>query len=189
MRAAAPWCPAGHEPPPVRPRRRGRGRCPRWPGTPSGARGAGERLLAHARAAEVCEEGRTRYVKDTPTALVRLGARTAWTLATGQGVVVAVVDTGVADANAHFPDGVVLPGTSFVGGSPRTDPRAHGTAVAGIIAARSIGDRWRAWKLPRRRWSSRSRSFPTRRATTTAGSRSARSRTASAMPRARAPAS
>ena len=93
------------------------------------------------RAAEVCEEGRTRYVKDTPTALVRLGARNAWTLATGQGVVVAVVDTGVADANAHFPDGVVLPGRSFVGGSPRTDPRAHGTAVAGIIAARSIGDR------------------------------------------------
>jgi subtilisin family serine protease len=47
----------------------------------------------------------------------------------------------VADANAHFPDGVLLPGRSFVGGSPRQDPRAHGTAVAGIIAARPLGDR------------------------------------------------
>jgi len=94
-----------------------------------------------ASAAQPCEEGRTRYVKDTPAALVRLGARTAWGLATGRGVVVAVVDTGVADANAHFPDGVLLAGRSFAGGSARTDPRAHGTAVAGIIAARPLGDR------------------------------------------------
>lgn len=110
------------------------------PGAP-GARAveSGPPALPHAAAA--CEEGRTRYVKDTPTALVRLGARSAWALATGRGVVVAVVDSGVADANAHFPDGVVLPGRSFVGGSARTDPRAHGTAVAGIIAARSLGDR------------------------------------------------
>ena len=77
--------------------------------------------------AQACEQGRTRYVKDTPAALVRLGARAAWNLATGKGVVVAVVDTGVADANAHFPEGVLLPGRSFVGGSARTDPRAHGT--------------------------------------------------------------
>ena len=92
-------------------------------------------------AAQACEEGRTRYVEDTPAALVRLGARRAWGLATGRGVVVAVVDTGVADANAHFPDGVLLPGRSFAGGSPRQDPRAHGTAVAGIVAARPLGDR------------------------------------------------
>ena len=92
-------------------------------------------------AAEPCEEGRTRYVKDTPAALLRLGARKAWTMATGQGVVVAVVDSGVADANAHFPEGVLLPGRSFAGGSPRADERTHGTAVAGIIAARPLGDR------------------------------------------------
>ncbi len=88
-----------------------------------------------------CEEGRTQYITDTPTALVRLGAREAWTMATGAGVTVAVVDSGVADANAHFPDGVVLPGTSFVGGSARQDPLTHGTAVAGTIAARPIGSR------------------------------------------------
>ena len=92
-------------------------------------------------AAEACEEGRTRYVADTPAALVRLGARKAWTMVTGRGVTVAVVDSGVADANAHFPEGVLLDGRSFAGGSPRRDERTHGTAVAGIIAARSIGDR------------------------------------------------
>ena len=92
-------------------------------------------------AAQACEEGRTRYVEDTPAALVRLGARRAWGMATGRGVVVAVVDTGVADANAHFPDGVLLPGRSFAGGRPAQDPRAHGTAVAGIVAARPLGDR------------------------------------------------
>ncbi len=76
-----------------------------------------------------------------PAALVRLAARRAWPLATGAGVTVAVVDTGVAPSNAHFPDGVVLPGRSFVGGSARTDARLHGTAVAGIVAARPLGAR------------------------------------------------
>jgi membrane-anchored mycosin MYCP len=107
-----------------------------------GAVGPGGTASAAAPlAAQACEQGRTRYVKDTPAALVRLGARTAWRVATGKGVVVAVVDTGVADANAHFPDGVLLAGRSFAGGSARTDPRAHGTAMAGIIAARPLGDR------------------------------------------------
>ncbi|MGL5860735.1 MAG: S8 family serine peptidase, partial [Phycicoccus sp.] len=78
---------------------------------------------------------------DRPTALARLGASRAWASATGAGVVVAVVDTGVAAANVHFPDGVVLPGRTFAGGSPREDPAGHGTAVAGIIAARDIGPR------------------------------------------------
>ena len=89
-------------------------------------------------AGEPCEEGRTLYVTDTPAGLIRLGARKAWTLATGRGVTVGVVDSGVA-RNAHFPAGSVLDGTSVVGGSARTDGRLHGTAVAGIIAARSLG--------------------------------------------------
>ena len=106
-----------------------------------GPAGATASVRGLAVAAEACEEGRTRYVADTPAALVRLGARKAWTMATGKGVTVAVVDSGVADANAHFPRGVLLPGRSFAGGSARQDERTHGTAVAGIIAARSIGDR------------------------------------------------
>ncbi len=91
-------------------------------------------------AGEPCEEGRTQYVTDTPAGLIRLGAQRAWPLATGRGVTVAVVDSGVA-RNAHLPDGVVLEGHSLVGGSPRTDGRLHGTAVAGIIAARSLAPR------------------------------------------------
>lgn len=85
-----------------------------------------------------CEEGRTRYVSDTPAALTRLGATRAWQVATGRGVVVAVVDSGVSERNTHFPDGVLLSGRSFAGGSPRSDERTHGTAVAGIIAARPV---------------------------------------------------
>ena len=107
-----------------------------------GAVGPGrQRVRPAPLAAQACEQGRTRYVKDTPAAAGT--ARRPHGVGPGhrQGVVVAVVDTGVADANAHFPDGVLLPGRSFAGGSPRTDPRAHGTAVAGIVAARPLGDR------------------------------------------------
>jgi membrane-anchored mycosin MYCP len=92
-------------------------------------------------AAVTCEEGRVQYVTDIPTALGRLSAPDAWATATGATVTVAVVDSGVAAANAHFTDDVILPGKSFVGGSPIEDRRGHGTAVAGIIAARSIGPR------------------------------------------------
>ncbi|PRY56313.1 type VII secretion-associated serine protease mycosin [Knoellia remsis] len=95
-------------------------------------------LTAEARP---CTEGQTRYVAEAPAALSRLGARKAWELATGKGVVVAVVDSGVAANNVHFPKGSVLPGRSFVGGPATTDESGHGTAIAGIIAARSIGDR------------------------------------------------
>lgn len=92
-------------------------------------------------AAADCEEGRTQYVPDTPAGLIRLAAPRAWPLATGAGVTVAVVDSGVASANAHFPDGVVLDGRSFVGGSASVDRRLHGTAIAGIIAARPLAPR------------------------------------------------
>ncbi|MGG5260884.1 S8 family serine peptidase [Phycicoccus avicenniae] len=99
---------------------------------------AGPRAPAGAlTAAEPCEEGRTQYVTDTPPALNRLAAKRAWALATGRGVTVAVVDSGIA-RNAHFRSGAVLEGRSFAGGSPRTDGRLHGTAVAGIIGARSL---------------------------------------------------
>lgn len=95
-------------------------------------------LPVSAAAPEACVEGTTRYVADTPSALTRLGANRAWQLATGRGVVVAVVDSGVADRNRHFPDGALVGGRSFVGGSARSDERTHGTAVAGIVAARPV---------------------------------------------------
>src|SRR2546428_2518698 len=48
---------------------------------------------------------------------------------------IAVLDTGI---DASHPDlaGRVLLGTSFVGGDPTVDPNGHGTALAGIAAAK-----------------------------------------------------
>ncbi|HET7358109.1 MAG TPA: S8 family peptidase [Nocardioidaceae bacterium] len=69
-------------------------------------------------------------------ALNRLDAENLWAQQPGDGVTVAVVDTGV---DAAHPDlaGVVLPGTDLVspGGDGSADGNGHGTHVAGIIAA------------------------------------------------------
>jgi type VII secretion-associated serine protease mycosin len=63
----------------------------------------------------------------------------AQAISRGDGVVVAVVDTGV---DADHPDlaGAVLPGRSFVSDpDAHLDPVGHGTAMAGLIAARGGG--------------------------------------------------
>ncbi|MBI2684198.1 MAG: S8 family serine peptidase [Actinobacteria bacterium] len=62
-----------------------------------------------------------------------IGAPTAWQTSRGGGVVVAVVDTGVAEA----PDleGQLLPGWNAIDGTDdATDDNGHGTHVAGTIA-------------------------------------------------------
>jgi type VII secretion-associated serine protease mycosin len=67
-------------------------------------------------------------------------------ISTGKGVTVAVIDSGVA----NHPDlaGSVLNGTDFVdpGGSGRRDTDGHGTAMAGLIAARGNKSRG-AWGI------------------------------------------
>jgi type VII secretion-associated serine protease mycosin len=106
---------------------------------------AGAQLLvapAAVRADESpqCEVGKTQYVTSSSYAIASLGVPPSWSLATGKGVTVAVVDSGVDAGNAHL-RGAVLPGVSFVPGSATEDILGHGTGVAGIIAARSLGDR------------------------------------------------
>jgi subtilisin family serine protease len=56
-------------------------------------------------------------------------------VSTGRGVAVAVIDTGV---DASHPDlaGAITAGTDFVGGDGRRDSNGHGTAMAGLVAAR-----------------------------------------------------
>ncbi|GAB3447900.1 type VII secretion-associated serine protease mycosin [Phycicoccus ginsengisoli] len=89
-------------------------------------------------AAAQCEPGKVQYVPEEPPALQRLNARFAWTLATGRGVVVAVVDSGVDARNAHF-KGALVAGRSFVPKLPADrDDLGHGTAVAGEIVARGV---------------------------------------------------
>lgn len=89
-------------------------------------------------AADQCTEQKVQYSAETPYALKRLNAPYAWTVATGRGVVVAVVDSGVAAGNAHL-RGALVPGTSLVPKlSATTDASGHGTAVAGEIAARPV---------------------------------------------------
>ncbi|XVX18990.1 S8 family serine peptidase [Actinomycetota bacterium] len=94
--------------------------------------------------AQECRAGRVRYDSATPPALLRLGAERAWTMATGAGVTVAVVDSGVNGRNGHFSSdpasptgGRLLDGATVVPGttSATEDLAGHGTAAAGIIAA------------------------------------------------------
>src|SRR5439155_23371698 len=74
--------------------------------------------------------------KSVPWTIQRLGVSRAWELTKGDGVTVAVIDTGV-DASVPQLSGHVLPGTDVVngGGAANNDCLGHGTFVAGIIAA------------------------------------------------------
>ncbi|MDT0347687.1 S8 family serine peptidase [Streptomyces litchfieldiae] len=82
-----------------------------------------------------------------------LGLRQAWDLSTGEDVLVGVVDSGVDAGHPDLAGDAVIRGSEFTvvpterqarrtTPAPRQDCSGHGTAVAGLIAARrSAGDR------------------------------------------------
>ncbi len=108
-------------------------------GIPSPASAAGPSKTVVAATTQSQCTASTR-VPETPAALSSLQSSSAWPLTKGAGVTVAIVDSGVA-ANPHL-DGIVLPGVNLVpdgtDGAGRTDNYAHGTVIAGQIAAQLI---------------------------------------------------
>lgn len=76
-------------------------------------------------------------IKSTPWSLQRVLLDELWSQATGAGVKVAVVDTGVDADNPQLKEALLPGGEDFVGKTDGTkDTVGHGTEVAGIIAAR-----------------------------------------------------
>ncbi len=79
------------------------------------------------------------YVRDQQWALNAFAAKDVWAESQGQGVTVAVVDSGV---DASHPDltGQVLEGKDFTGGgNAQEDKMGHGTSMASIIAGHGHG--------------------------------------------------
>ena len=107
----------------------------------TGALTGGAAVSNGTDAADSCSKDKVAYVADAPPALAELASDRSWALATGTGVLVAVVDSGVEAGNAHFATGL-LSGVNLVpddgDADGFSDDDGHGTAVAGVIAARPV---------------------------------------------------
>ncbi len=93
-----------------------------------------------AKANAQCRAGVKNYVTEQPWTTDLYQYSMLHTYATGEGVTVAVIDSGVNTANPHF-QGAIVDGTSFLKDDITNgagDTYGHGTVVAGIIAARKI---------------------------------------------------
>ncbi|MGO2746711.1 S8 family serine peptidase [Microbacterium sp.] len=98
-------------------------------------------VLPAATSGQTCTAENPVLAPQTPEALLLLGAEDAHLTATGKGVVVAVVDSGIDASNPHLSP-AVIGGIDLVGDGERsdglTDMTGHGTAIAGQIAARPV---------------------------------------------------
>lgn len=107
-------------------------------GNVTSADAGGEGDLTADANGDACERGTHRLIPERPLAHAQLGADNTWPYATGHGWVVAVIDSGVAVDNEHL-TGAVMPGIDLVGDTAGlVDEDGHGTAIAGIIAARPV---------------------------------------------------
>ncbi|GIG27055.1 type VII secretion-associated serine protease [Cellulomonas denverensis] len=101
----------------------------------------GQPAALAADADDACTPGTVVWMDPEPPAHALLQTDLAWTVTRGEGALVAVVDSGVDGGNAHLSDAVVSgldlvqDGSSSLG---LTDADGHGTAIAGIIAAREV---------------------------------------------------
>ncbi|WP_239646280.1 S8 family serine peptidase [Bifidobacterium cuniculi] len=87
-----------------------------------------------------CQAGVKNYVMTRPWTSDLFELETLHERATGAGVTVAVVDSGVDDDNPHL-KGALLEGASYVDldkSHGMEDTYNHGTIIAGIIAARKV---------------------------------------------------
>ncbi|GAA3659499.1 S8 family serine peptidase [Microbacterium marinilacus] len=91
-----------------------------------------------AQASQGCDVGQRVLVPEESYVVDRLGLESAWEVTRGDGVVVAVVDSGVQARNAHFASALTEGTTTFSGGDAGADVYGHGTLVAGLIAARRV---------------------------------------------------
>ncbi|MGL5859206.1 MAG: S8 family serine peptidase [Angustibacter sp.] len=101
------------------------------------ASSAGVASQPAAAAPSRCTEPGFIHQTEVPWALERLAPQRGWPLSHGDGVLVAVIGTGIDASNAQFAPKQVRPGASMIGGGPAsTDCDGTGTFVAGLIAAR-----------------------------------------------------
>lgn len=84
-----------------------------------------------------CTPGVVQFTPETPIPMTQLQPALASAISTGTGTTVAVVDSGIDASNPQLV-GAIAGGVDLVGdgAGPYTDIDGHGTAIAGIIAAR-----------------------------------------------------
>ena len=104
--------------------------------------GSGLTTLVDARtvpAASADQCSAATRIDRAPSALDALQTDLTWGTTRGEGIVVAVVDSGVSASNPHLAD-AIAGGIDLVGdgAGPYGDLDGHGTAIAGQIAARPV---------------------------------------------------